>query len=187
MKLKPEILCQPNIPKPLHGINPRTIRGVDWWNITRQKVYVSTDYHCVACGVAKVDAKVHQWLEAHELWNIDYTTGICEVISIEPLCHYCHNFIHSGRLQMIMDKEKSEEEVKDILEHGLNILYQNKLKCFPSTLKFAKELGCKTHGVKAYKIKVNPKIKWEDWKMVFEGKEYKSKFNSIDEWNEFFS
>ena len=84
MKTKPKILAHPNIPKPLHGISPRTIMGDDWWNKTRQEVYKKYDYHCIACGVAKEDAKKHQWLEAHEFWNINYETGICTVESIEP-------------------------------------------------------------------------------------------------------
>ena len=186
MKLKPEILTQPNIPKPLHGIAPRTILGQEWWNIERQKVYASTDYHCVTCGVSKYEAKKHLWLEAHEYWDFDYQKGICKIISIEPLCHYCHNFIHSGRLKMIMGNEKTQDEVVDILEHGLKILSDNKLKCFPFTLKFAKSLKANTFGVKTYKLKMNPRIKWNDWKLVFQGKEYRSKFKSQSEWINFY-
>jgi predicted HNH restriction endonuclease len=182
MELKPKILTHPNIPKPLHGVAPREIMGKDWWDETRQKVYASTDYHCVACGVAKKDAKKFQWLEAHEFYDIDYMKGVSKILSIEPLCHYCHNFIHSGRLRMIMGRDKSEQEVREILEHGLKVLAENKLKCFPSTLEFAEDLGCDTFKVKAYKIKANPKVEWSDWKLIWEGKEYKSKFANFEEW-----
>jgi len=187
IKLKPEILTHPNIPKPLHGINPRTIMGQTWWNKTRQQVYASTNYHCIACGVPKEKAEVHQWLEAHEYWDIDYDKGICKVISIEPLCHYCHNFIHSGRLGMIVGIEKSQYQVIRILEHGFKILSENNLKCFPSTLDLAKRLNAKTFGVKAYKLSINPHIEWLDWKLIFDDKEYKSEFKNIDEWHNFYA
>lgn len=185
--LKPEILTQPNIPKPLHGIAPRTIKGQAWWDAIRQEVYRKTDYHCIACGVSKENARRHQWLEAHEFWNIDYNTGRCEVVSFEPLCHYCHNFIHSGRLSMIMGTEVSMFETVNILEHGFKILSKNNLQAFPFTIQFAKSIAAKTFGVSGYDIDFNQNLKWSDFKLVFEGKEYKSKFNSQHEWAEFYN
>jgi hypothetical protein len=183
ISLKPEILCHPNIPKSLHGVAPREIMGKEWWDIERQKVYASTNYHCVACGIHKSKAKKHKWLEAHEFWEIDYKTGVCKISSIEPLCHYCHNFIHSGRLSMIINKEKSQQEVKEILEDGFKILSQNNLLCFPFTLSFAKKLNCDTHGVKPYNIEMGD-IKWSDWKLIWNNNEYKSKFKSEKDWSE---
>lgn len=184
--LRPEILTHPNIPKPLHGVAPREINGDIWWNKIRNETYSKYNYRCVACGVHKNSAKKHKWLEAHEFWKIDYKTGICEVTSIEPLCHYCHNFIHSGRLSVILGKEKSKAEVIEILEHGFRILRQNDLKCFPLTLNLAQDIGAKTYGVEAYDIEVNKDLKWQDFKLIFEGKEYKSKFSSFNEWSEFY-
>lgn len=184
-KMKPEILTHPNIPKPLHGISPRTIMGEEWWNKTRQEVYKKYDYHCIACGVSKFEAIDHKWLEAHEFWEINYKTGVCEIKSIEPLCHYCHNFIHSGRLKMIMGNEKTEEEVTEIMEHGLKILSDNKLKCFPSTLSFGVWLGCNTYNVSPYSIP-DIDIPWKKWKLVWNGKEYHSKFASFQEWKQYY-
>lgn len=186
MKLLPEILCQPNIPKPLHGLNPRSIKGKDWWDKKRKEAYASTNYNCIACGVHKTKAKKHQWLEAHEFWNIDYKTGICEVIKIVPLCHYCHNFIHNGRLYMIMGKEKTWQEVTEILEHGFYILSQNNLKAFPHALELAKFIGAKTYNVKAYKLPEHD-TKWENYVMILEGETYKSKFKDYFEWEEYYN
>jgi len=186
LKLKPEILTHPNIPKPLHGISPRTIMGDVWWDEKRKEVYASTDYHCIACSIHKTEAKKYQWLEAHEYWKIDYKTGVCKIESIEPLCHYCHSFIHSGRLKMIMGKEKSKNEVVEILEHGFKILDDNKLKCFPFTLQLARELGAKTFKVKAYRININGTIKWKDWKLIFDSKEYYSNFFNMSQWKTFY-
>ena len=184
--LKPEILCHPHIPKPLHGLAPREIKGKEWWDGIRQEAYKKYDYHCVACGVHKSEAKKHKWLEAHEFWNIDYNTGICEIKSIEPLCHYCHNFIHSGRLSMIINKEKTMEEVIDILEHGFKILSSNKLKAFYHTIGLAEYIGARTYGVQPYYVN-DSNLDWNDYKLIFEGNEYHSKFKSFDEWFDFYS
>jgi len=169
----------------LHGVNPRTIMGQTWWDKKRKETYERYDFHCIACGVHKSEAKKHKWLEAHEFWKIDYNRGTCEISSIEPLCHYCHNFIHSGRLENIMDKHKSVEEVKDILEHGLSILSYFKLKCFPGTLSLAKRLGCHTYYVEPYDLP-KKKIRWSTWRLLFEGKEYRSNFKNEDEWFVFY-
>jgi len=182
---KPEILTHPNIPKPLHGLNPRSILGKEWWDKNRFEAQKRNGYKCVACGVHKSEAKKHQWLEGHEYWNIDYITGRCEVLSIEPLCHYCHNFIHSGRLQMIMGKDKTEIEVIEILEHGFKILSDNKLKCFPFTKSFAENIGASIFEVKSYKLPES-NLDWLDYVMILEGKEYKSKFKDYDEWRSFY-
>jgi hypothetical protein len=184
--LKPEILSHPNIPKPLHGIAPRTIKGQKWWDVTRKKVYESTDFHCIACGVSKKNARRHQWLEAHEYWDVDYEKGITTVSQIVPLCHFCHNFSHSGRLSMIVDKEKPKKEVIDILEHGFSVLADNKLECFPITLELAESLGAETFGVTAYKHP-DTNVPWHGWKLIFEGKEYKSKFKNYEDWQEHYN
>lgn len=180
--LKPEILTHPHIPKPLHGMNPRTILGRDWWDKERLYAQQKTLYHCAACGVHKREAKKHKWLEGHEYWDIDYNTGICKVVSIEPLCHYCHNFIHSGRLSMIMGKVITKDEVIEILEHGFRILSKNNLQAFYFTVDLANKLGANTYGVKSYNISVNPNLKWKDYVLILNDKKYYSKFKNQKEW-----
>ena len=129
MKLRPEILLHPNIPKPLHGVNPRSIMGQEWWDVQRRIAYASTEYHCAACGVHKSEAEYHQWLEAHELYEFDYPKGRLTMIEIVPLCHACHNFIHSGRMTALVDKgEMEESKRKAILKRGNNIFKDAKLK-----------------------------------------------------------
>lgn len=183
VELKPDILTHPNIPKPLHEVNPRNIMGKDQWDIVRQEVYKSSNYHCVACGVAKAEAKGFRWLEAHEYYHIDYENGRVEIESLQPLCHYCHNFIHSGRLAMIIGKDKTKQEVIDILEHGFKVLADNKLKAFPFTLQFAKSLGAETYGVKPYETN-DSNVSWEDWRLIWDGKEYPPKYATYEDWQE---
>jgi hypothetical protein len=157
------------------------------WDVERRKAYASTDYHCIACGVHKSQAKAHQWLEAHEFYKIDYGAGRVEIEKIIPLCHYCHNFIHSGRLSMILDEEKTEEEVIDILEHGFKILSENDLTAFYGTLRLAEELGANTYGVTATLLPDGEMPAWEDWRLVWRGEEYPPKYKTYEEWRERFA
>ena len=177
----------PNIPKPLHEVNPRNIMGQKAWDVVRQEAYASTDYHCIACGVHKSEAKGPKWLEAHEFYKIDYGAGRVEIEKIIPLCHYCHNFIHSGRLQMILGKEKTEEEVICILEHGFKILAQHELSAFYYTLSFAGMIGANTYGVIAATLPDGETPAWEDWRLVWNGVEYPPKYKTYDEWKRRFA
>ena len=161
---EPVILTHPNIPKPLHGVNPRSILGDDWWNKVRQAAYKERDYHCFACGIHKSKAKYHQWLEAHEDYDIDYKTGIVKLKRIVALCHCCHNFIHSGRLEILLDKgEITQEKYDYIIQRGRKILKDAGLNQWT------------TEGIKEA-------ADWKDWRLIIEGKEYYSKFNNISEW-----
>lgn len=178
--MKPEILTHPNLPKPLHGLSPREIMGQAWWDITRRQVYASTDFHCVGCGTHKNNAKGPKWLEAHEYFTINYELGQAEITSIEPLCHYCHNFIHSGRLEMIMGKDKTKAEVIEILNHGFAILERNNLKSFPYTVELAEKLGMDP-DVEVYEVPTS-KVKWDAWRLLWNGKLYKPTTKNFEEW-----
>lgn len=163
MKADPTILLAPNVPKPLHGLSPRTIRGKQWWDEERQKAYAAADYHCEACGVAKWDAKYHQWLEAHEVYLYDYAQGFALFIGLVALCHSCHNYIHSGRMEVLVQSGKmTKEKLKDIMAHGNRVLRDAGLR-----------------KVEPVPDRIAP---WEDWCLIFEGEEYPTKFASYDDW-----
>jgi hypothetical protein len=179
---RPAILSSPNIPKPLHGLNPRTIMGAEAWDALRKKVYASTQFHCAACGVHKSEAKKHRWLEAHETYDIDYAKGIATLTEIVPLCHYCHNFIHSGRLRMLArSKDISAQDVREIMAHGVAVLRPQRLAIFPGT----KEL-CALVSVDTSDLPQTPTPRkmapWEKWVMRWNGKEYRGQFRTMADW-----
>lgn len=181
MKLDPSILTHPNIPKPLHGINPRTVLGQAWWDKERVKAYKSTNYRCIACGTPKDEALYHKWLEAHEYYNFNYKHATLTLKKIVPLCHACHNFIHSGRMFILFEKGSLEKKkIIDIIERGLFILENHSLKAFYGTIEVAEALGIKTN-VKAAPLELHD-TKWEDWRMIIKNRIYRSKFKNEEEW-----
>jgi len=193
----PELLLHPNIPKPLHGVNPRSILGKQWWDMMRRKVYALYDYHCRACGVHKTNAKYHQWLEAHEVYDINYSTGKVKLKNIVALCHSCHNYIHNERmLNLLKQSQFSEEKYLDILAHGESIIsqyltevainYQGK----PWKIPFEESLPF-TNTFPEIIIpnfpEYNPHFaSWDQWHLEINGNQYYSRFNDYEEWQSYY-
>lgn len=163
--VNPSILLHPQIPKPMHGMAPRTVLGQAWWNREREAAYQSTNYHCEACGVSKWEAKYKQWLEAHEVYQIDYLKGRMVYERASPLCHYCHNYIHAGRLQWLFETRRiNHQKYASIIQHGDAVLKQA--------------------GLKRPKPYEGPTAGWTQWRLVINGKEYAGKFKSMEDWLE---
>lgn len=160
---RPSILLCPQIPKPMHGVAPRVVLGEAWWETTRQAAYASTGYHCLACGVHKSQAKDHPWLEAHELYKINYVKGLMTYVETVPLCNWCHAYIHQGRLQALCDKKEiTKKKFNEILAHGNRILKAAKMK-----------------PPKPYS---GPFRRWEEWRLVVDVVPYPPKYKSEYEW-----
>jgi len=167
VKRKPELLLCPNIPKPMHGLAPRVVLGQSWWDKTRKESYKSNYYHCLACGVHKLKARYRQWLEGHEVYETDYLLGRHYYVETVPLCHLCHNYVHSGRLEALREEGKiTHAKYRAVIEHGDSVLH--------------------TAGLRAKQPYEGPTAEWGDWRLVVEVdgtmKEYKPLYNSFDEW-----
>ena len=163
----PGILLHPNIPKPLHTVNPRTILGSAWWNIQRQTAYEEHDYHCHACGIHKTEARYKQWLEGHEFYTVDYAVGKVDFVKVVALCNACHNYIHSGRLQALLNKGLiNQQRFNEIIKHGELVL----------------RLGGYKHFRPDYPSIV---VEWSDWHMIINGKKYYSPFEDYAAWADY--
>lgn len=120
---RPEILLLPPIPEPMHGMAPRVVLGPRWWNATRLAAYKSTNYHCLACGIFKTDARGRRWLEGHEVYEIDYLLGRMVYVETVPLCHYCHNFCHPSRMRALLEANgMTHAKYAAIVQHGEAVL-----------------------------------------------------------------
>lgn len=162
-KMIPGILLQPNIPKPMHGTAPRVVLGQAWWDLERRAAYLSTSYHCIACGVFRRSPDGRRKLEGHEVYNIDYLLGRMEYVETVPLCTQCHAFIHCGRLEIMRRKgEVTDEEYQATMTHGTSILKRASLTRPAPYEGFIAD--------------------WKDWRLVVNGVEYPPKFRSYEEW-----
>lgn len=164
LPLRPQLLCGPQIPTPMHGLAPRAVLGEAWWNKTRKAAYESTGYCCLACGVYKFKAKARHWLEGHEVYNIDYVKGRMTYVETVPLCHYCHSYIHEGRLTWLLETfQIHHSKYVAIIKHGDEILLKNRLQKFLY------------NGVCA---------EWSQWRLVVNGSYFKPLYSSYEEYLE---
>ncbi len=164
---RPELLVHTIIPPPLHGLAPRTIKGQAWWDRNRRAAAATNLYRCWACNVPKTRAKKHQWLEGHESYNIDWRKGTCTLVEIVSLCHYCHNYIHRGRLNVLAGiGAVSRHFVNDVVKHGDALTAGLERFVLPSPADMAP---------------------WSSWVMIIDGTPYPSRFTSVDEWSDYYN
>ena len=122
-KPKPSLLLHNNIPTPMHGTAPRVVLGENWWNKTRRACYKKSHHHCQACGCHASDAKGRQWMECHEQYEINYTKGRMKYVGCVSLCHYCHSYLHDGRLIWLLQTGQIHQaKYCAILQHGDSVL-----------------------------------------------------------------
>ena len=163
----PTLLCDPNIPKPLHGIAPRLICGEVWWTNQRFDAYERAGFRCQACGAAKAEVKgERKRLEAHERYDYDYVKGQLTFKGIVALCPFCHSFIHSGRLSVLLHEGKiTRRQYAAVYEHGEAILRRAGL--------FDKWASRHEHGCN---------VPWQDWRLVCFGKAYGPSSRCMEDW-----
>lgn len=162
----PRILLQRPIVKPLYGIAPREIKGKEWWDKTRADVYRKHNFHCIACGVHKTNAKEKKHLEAHEWYDVDYGNRKYVLKEIIPLCHYCHAFIHYQRSAAMLEcGNYSAAKYNAIMKHGNEVL---------------EELGLiKDYNLPPEHYPENDGS-WKMWYLEFDGNKYYSKFENVE-------
>lgn len=173
---RPEVLLAPNIPKPMHGMAPRVILGRQWWDETRREAYRSTNFRCIACGVHKYRAKGGlEYLEAHELYFTDYGNGKLIYLETVPLCHYCHAYIHDGRMRAMLESGTlNSGKFAAIVQHGNKVLTEAGLE---------KQSHADREARIAHMVENGTIAEWQDWRLVLLDKEYPPKYNNEDEWS----
>jgi hypothetical protein len=196
MKADPHLLCHPNVPRALHGTNPRSLLGAEWWDTQRRKAYAEFNDRCWACGCHKMDNPYRQYLEAHETYLVDYNRGAAVFDRVVALCHTCHNFIHSGRLWALYERgELCPEFVEDVIRRSMGLLKADNLKPFYFArwveLKLFSGLGDEIImdriRKEGYTIVDENLVPWRRWHLVLNGQKYLGLFRNEQEWEAYYS
>ena len=189
------LLCMPNIPQQLHGLNPRTLVGMTAWRHIRKLCVIRAKYKCEVCGAG---SKKH--LQTHELYTYDFKNGIGIFERCVALCEKCHmRFIHSGRMFTKYKKSfLTKDELLEGIERGFALIKkwndehksEDKLRVSPAILDYIdnENVGDEIWElIDKYEIEfyvIKQEAKWSDWKMIIGDKEYKTPYKDEKEWRE---
>lgn len=199
------LLTMPNLPKPMHGLNPRTIMGDAAWNRARKRAYYLANYKSEISGVLCSEPGS---LHAHEVYDINYVTGECtfkRVFAITPMEHVY--FIHSGRAITLWKNKNplyTTEKLLAGVENGFKLIYEwnkansrkPKLKAYQTFLEYLKHEELREpmeRLIEKYEIEfwgedLKHMADWEDWKLVIkEGntkKVYPTPYKDYEAWEE---
>lgn len=191
------LIAMPNIPRPLHGVNPRTLLGVSTWNHMRRFCYAKANDTCEICG-RKPDKLRNR--HGHEVYEIDYVNGVAKFTKVFCLCSLCHlACIHTGRAITLWKQHNVLYPTEFLLngaEHAFKIINEyNKdnpeadLRAYATFLEYLKfdELRApmqkliEKYDMKFYKETKNA-AKWGDWKLIVGNREYYTPYKNEKEW-----
>lgn len=79
------LLCQPNIPHPLHKLAPRNLMRASEWTAMRTACYEACERKCEVCGADCPPGA----MDAHELYDFDYDSKTSTFIRLVGLCKTC--------------------------------------------------------------------------------------------------
>ena len=191
------LIAMPNVPKPLHGVAPRTVLGTTTWNKMRRECYEKANDTCEICGECPEDKRKRQ---AHEVYVVNYSTGESVFIGCVCLCQQCHlACIHNGRAITLYSKgnqlitadyllegaEKAftivssynKERGADVRLYSTWIEYLKHDELREPMLKLIKKTGVKFYSEDPKKL-----AKWKDWKLLLDGEEYPTPYANEKEW-----
>lgn len=194
------LIAMPNIPKPLHGVNPRTLLGSSNWNKMRRACYAAADDTCEICGYKPENLRQRH---GHEVYIIDYEKGTVTFQRVFCICALCHlGCIHTGRA-ITLFKQGNPLYPKEFLlegaEHSFTIIssfnrehpeadlrayvtFLDYLKC--EELREPMEALIKKYNIKFYMEDPKKMAKWGDWKLLIGENEYPTPYQNEKDWEE---
>lgn len=190
------LITMPNIPRPLHGVNPRAIMGEAAWNEVKYKYFLEARYKCEICGTLLDNRNI----QLHELYSYNHGERYAVFERYVSVCILCHNGIHSGRTISFYRNKNAlfpKEYVLKVAEncfklvHNYNEQHGTDLRVFYPFLNFAKHPELKDEMENMF-IKYNIKFyrwpcssgNWKKWHLKYNGQEYYSPYANGKDWME---
>lgn len=191
------LIAMPNIPRPLHGVNPRTLLGTSTWNHMRKACYAQANDTCEICGYKPENLR-HR--HGHEVYEIDYAHGTAKFVRVFCLCSLCHlACIHTGRALTLWKKNNPLYPTEFLLkgaEHAFKIIHDYNvehpdadLRAYSTFLDYLKhdELKGTMEGlIEKYDVKfyteVEDMVEWGDWKLIVGNQEYPTPYATKEDW-----
>lgn len=194
------VIGMPNIPKPLHMQNPRNLLGATMWGRIRKECYARADTTCEICGEKQEPGHC----DAHEIYDIDYETGTATFRRAVCTCRLCHRYgIHTGRCVTLYSQDNPLMPKETLLagaENAFTIISsynrehpeQEPVRLYSTWIEYLKhdELRepmlelIKKYDVSFYMEDPKKTAPWNQWRLVFDGKEYPTPYKNEKEWKE---
>jgi hypothetical protein len=122
-------------------------------------------------------------LEAHEVYDINWEQGRSIFTEVTALCHFCHQFIHSGMIKARVEKGDYDPRKQDaIREHGYRILWNAGLE--PSEWS---RMNFERNYVPPYEFLNMEMADWEEWRLIVGDKIFEPLFANEDEYNDYYN
>lgn len=191
------LIAMPNIPRPLHGVNPRTLLGVSTWNHMRKFCYAKAKDTCEICG-CRPESLRHR--HGHEVYEIDYVSGTAKFVKVFCVCSLCHlACIHTGRALTLWKKHNPLYPTSFLLqgaEHAFKIVSEYNrdnpgadLRVYSTFLDYLKheelrepmEKLIEKYNTKFY-AEVKDMAKWGDWRLIIGEREYPTPYADKGAW-----
>lgn len=191
------LIAMPNIPRPLHGVNPRTLLGPTTWNHMRRACYAQAEDTCEICGY-KPDNLRHR--HGHEVYEIDYAKGRAKFVKVFCVCSLCHlACIHTGRAITLWKNNNPLYPTEFLLqgaEHAFKMINEynaehpdSDLRAYSTFLDYLKHEELKEPMeklIEKYNIKfyteVEDMVEWGEWKLIIGDQEYPTPYANKEEW-----
>jgi len=178
--LHPEYLLSGTIPAPLNGVAaPRFHMTVDQWKYLKRKLRMENvaqygAYCCECCGNL-VSHEPGDWLEVHEIVDVDWNNGVAKFRDYACICTKCHQAIHIGRTYHMWKSGKySNDYLNNILHHFSRVCVENDLQLsayHKSLFEMSGHMGL-FENVPFTEPVACDKVPWDEWKFRWAGKIY---------------